>query len=71
MSSKVQGLIVTLDTDVSEELAEHIINAIRMMKCVLNVSPLPTNQIDDYIVKDRLRREIIDKLIAIVREETI
>ena len=70
MSEKVKALIVTLDQDISEEKAQFIMKSFYAMRHVLDVSPVPADPIADWTVKVRLRNEIFDKLVAIVKDET-
>lgn len=65
--SRVNGLFVTFEEDVSDEYAEHISNAIRMMRNVADVSQRPTD-ISDHIATMRAKQVISQKLFEVLRE---
>ena len=57
MSDKIKGLVVTLDMDVSDEYADHIIEAISMIKHVVSVDKSVVN-IDDHMNRMRIKSQI-------------
>lgn len=57
MTDRHAGYIVTLADDVREDDAEHVINALRMIKGVLNVSPVPAD-IELHMATERAKQEI-------------
>lgn len=64
--SKVNGLLVTFNEAVSDEYAEHLIGAIRMMREVLDVSPVPSD-INVHIATARAKQEISMKLFEVMK----
>lgn len=65
MTERFRGLLVTFAKDVREDDAECHINAIRMIKGVLNVEPVPSN-IDAHISEERVRHELHEKLFNVI-----
>lgn len=65
MTDRLKGVLVTFEEDVREDDAKHIINAIKMIRRVLTVKPVPSN-IDQSIAEDRVRQEIHKKLFKMV-----
>ena len=68
MSDKIKGFVVTLDVDVSDEYAEHIKNAILMMKNVSSVESSVTN-INDHMNRSRIVTEMREKLYKFMQDE--
>jgi hypothetical protein len=61
MTDRFKGLIVALDKDYRDDDAESIIEAIKMVKGVLEVKPVVA-KIDDCVIKIRVAEEIEKKL---------
>jgi len=61
MTTRLKGLLVTFEPDVREDDAECIINAIRLLKRVIAVKPIP-NDIEQSIAEDRVRLDLGKKL---------
>lgn len=63
MSDRIKGLVITLDHDYRDDDVETIVNAIMMIKGVLNVEKRVTS-IDDHMNRERvvnaLRRRVCD-----------
>lgn len=51
--AKLKGLIVTLDEDYPEESYTFFENAIKMMKGVADVQPVPTEGMSDILIRNR------------------
>lgn len=66
--SGVKGFVVSLDKEVSDEYAEKMCNAIRMMSHVVSVDPVPSD-FNDHIVEMRVRNDLRDRFIEFVRED--
>jgi hypothetical protein len=62
MTTRLKGVLVTFEDDIREDDAEAMIGAIRMVKGVLTVAPVPASFEDD-MARDRVRAEFRDKLI--------
>jgi hypothetical protein len=65
MTTRLKGLLVTFEPDVREDDAECIINAIRLLKRVIAVKPIP-NDIEQSIAVDRVRHELGQKLWKVI-----
>lgn len=65
MSDHIKGLTVTLRPGMRDDDAEHVINAIRMLKGVIDVEPLVSGP-DHYIAVRQAKFELRDKLESII-----
>lgn len=65
MTDRFDGLTVVLTKDIREEVAEPIINAIKMLKGVLSVTPHVVDE-TTYIAEERVRHEFSEKLWAVL-----
>lgn len=61
MTDRIKGLVVTLDDDYRDDDIEPVINAIRMLRGVLDVRPLVAD-VSDHVARVRVRHELQDKL---------
>ena len=65
MTDRLKGVLVTFDRDIRVDDAEQILTAIRMIKCVADVSPIVSNT-DDYMARVRVdlewHKRIVDML---------
>ena len=66
MSSKIKSITVDLD-DVSEEYAEHLVNAINLFDGVIGCSKNTAN-IDDYLNRKAIKEEIKLKILNLWKE---
>jgi hypothetical protein len=69
MTDRLKGVLVTFDSDIREDDAEQIIAAIRMIKCVADVSPLVRNH-EDLMARVRVDGEWRKKLLALLVDTT-
>jgi hypothetical protein len=69
MTDRHSGYIVTLKEDVREDDATDIMIALLMVRGVLSVTP-HIGSVSDIIVRERVRRELLDKLLAIAGERS-
>ena len=63
MTDRQSGFIVVLEKDMREDDAKSIIDAISMIKGVLEVTPLtadPMSQINQSIVRNKILMEMIE-----------
>lgn len=65
MTDSHAGYLVVLEEDVREDDAEWILNAIRMIKRVKSVQPLPSSY-DQVIARDRRDHKWQDALFALM-----
>lgn len=61
MTDRHAGYVVTLNEDIREDDAEAIINAIRMVKGVIDVRPIVSN-VELMIAEDRADQEWREKI---------
>jgi len=67
MTDRLKGLTVVLSTDVREDDAEAIIAAIRMVKGVLDVSPVVAGP-EDWMNRRRIQSDLTKKLLEVLRD---
>jgi len=67
MTTRLKGVTVAFESDIHEDDAEWIINAIRMIKGVAGVAEIESSD-DDYINREQIRREIRRKIYALAKE---
>ena len=65
MTDRLKGVYVVFDHDIREDDAEAIINAIKMIKHVADVSPVGVEG-SDYINRSRINMEWTNKLLSLV-----
>lgn len=68
MTTRLKGLLVIFEPDVREDDAECIINAIRLLKRVIDVKPIP-NDIEQSIAESRVRQDLHMKLLKVIYPE--
>jgi len=69
MSDRINAITVTLAKDIREDDAEPLLNAIRMLKGVMTVTP----HVADHaamMAEERARRELGDKILAVIYPKT-
>ena len=57
MSTRLKGVLVTFEEDVREDDAAATLAAIRQIRGVLSVDPVPAD-IDDHMARARVRHEM-------------
>ena len=65
MTDRIKSLVVTLDEDIRVDDVESIVNAIKQLRHVADVSSVKTNM-DDYSNRVRVRAELAGKLFAVL-----
>jgi hypothetical protein len=68
MTDRINGYIVTLEERIREDDAEATLNALRMIKGVLSVTPVVGN-VDQLMAEQRVRARLEMKLAAVLRDE--
>lgn len=68
MTDRYNTLTVALDRDIREDDAEHLIAAIKMLKGVLAVEGNLADH-DAWLAEHRIRRDLSDKLWAVLYPE--
>jgi hypothetical protein len=68
MTGRHKGYVVILDRDIREDDAERIVQAIQMVKGVLDVKPIVADH-DDLVNRSRIRHELLMKVIGLLKEE--
>lgn len=67
MTTRLKGLTVAFEKDIREDDAQRIIDAVAMLRGVLQVGPIEVG--DNWISEVRIRRDLEGKLFAVLREE--
>ena len=67
MTERHAGYVVTLAEDLREEDAEHVINALRMVRGVLSVEPVRAS-LDLTVATERVKAETRERLLALLKE---
>lgn len=65
MTDRVNRLYVALERDIREDDVEALVDAIRMMRGVMGVETHVTDEAD-WVADERARREVRDKIQAIL-----
>ncbi len=65
MTDRYHALTVTLERDIREDDAEHLINAIKMMRGVLDVSG-EVSSIETHMAEERARHELGQKILDVL-----
>jgi tripartite-type tricarboxylate transporter receptor subunit TctC len=60
MTDRIKGFVVTLDKDIRIDDVQEIMNAIKMVKGVIDVSPSVANT-DDHMNRERIAHEFRSK----------
>lgn len=68
MTDRYAGFLVTLEYDIREDDAGEILTALRMVRGVLSVEPAPVSPMELHIAEQRVRRELGQQLIAVLRK---
>lgn len=68
MTDRFKGVVVTFEEDIREDDAEKLLNAIWMLKGVIDVTPSVAN-VDDHLARERVRRELGRALMEVVYPE--
>jgi hypothetical protein len=68
MTDRIKGLTVTLDRDYRDDDVETIVNAIMMVKGVVNVAKSITT-LDDHINRTRIRAELTDRIFDALKKD--
>ena len=63
MSDRHNGYFIVLEKDIKDEDSKYIINAIKMIKGVLDVLP-NMKDVHDDLAYTRIKSELIEKLIS-------
>ena len=61
MTERHAGYLITLEDDIREDDAEHVINALRMIKGVMRVEPIVAN-IELHIAQERAKHELQQRM---------
>ncbi len=68
MTDRHNGLLVTFDKSIREDDLEQLINAISMIKHVIDVQPVPLDP-NDMINRIQIQRELKQKLWKALEEQ--
>ena len=67
MTDRHAGYVITLREDVREDDAEALVNAIKMIKGVVSVTPM-TNDIPFQMAQERVRQQLGEELTTAIHE---
>ncbi len=67
MTQRYKAFLVTLANDIREDDADAILTALRMVKGVLDVSPVGADM-NDHTIRTRVLSEVQDKLHRLLNE---
>ena len=67
MTDRINGVFVTLDRDIRTDDAEHLLNAIRMIKGVVDVSPNISDP-NNHMAKISAKIELGNKIMKVLKE---
>lgn len=70
MTERVSGFFVTLEQDIREDDIAPTIEAIKQLRHVLDVMPIKGEVANIAIAKGRIKIELIQKIINLIRDET-
>lgn len=65
MTTRLKGLTVAFSHDIREDDAQAIIDAISMIKGILDVQPIK-NTGDEWIIESRIKSELREKMFKIL-----
>lgn len=68
MTDRIKGFVVTLDKDIRIDDVQEIMNAIKMVKGVIDVSPNVAN-IDDHMNRERIAQDFRTKFWNFMQNE--
>ena len=68
MTDRLKGVVVTFDHDIRDDDAEGILQAIKCLRGVIDVTP-SVRTTDDHMNRERIRRELGEKLLAVLHQE--
>ena len=68
MSDKINVVFVTLEHNLRDEPEEYLLNAIRMIKGVIDVTPNVVDNCADHVAEVRVRSELQAKLFEVLRK---
>ena len=69
MSDKIDGLVVTFKTEVSEEYAEKIKDAIRMFNHVISVDFIAADYLEKSSQEVQVKKQVREILFKFIKEE--
>jgi hypothetical protein len=68
MTDRIKGFVVTLDKDIRIDDVQEIMNAIKMVKGVIDVSPSVADA-DDHMNRERVAQEFRNKFWTFMQNE--
>ncbi len=66
MTDRFHSLVVTLEQEIREDDLKEIINAIRMLRCVLDVTTTKVVDFDSHVAKEQARQELRKQMMDIL-----
>lgn len=68
MTERYSGYVITMAHDIREDDAEQVINALRLIRGVVDVRPVVADGVESWIAESRVRVELANKLLDLHRE---
>jgi len=68
MTDRYKGFLITLDKQIRDDDAEHIINALKMIRGVQSVKPY-IKGMEDYMEYEKAKTDCGQKILDFVRKE--
>lgn len=68
MTTRLKGLVVVLESNVREDDAQPLIDAIGLLHGVQSVKPLPADAVDDFVVASRVRTDLERRILAALHD---
>lgn len=69
MTDRYNAVVVAFDRDIREDDAEAVINAIRMLKGVLTVTP-NVSDLNTHVAEARAKHELAAKIYAAINDKS-
>lgn len=68
MTDRIKGCYVTFDEDIRDDDVEELINAISMLKRVIDVST-DVSSPTDHVARVRARQALVGRILAVLEDE--
>jgi hypothetical protein len=68
VTARIRGFYVALEADIRIDDAEPLMEAVRQLRGVAAVEP-DVRDTSDFVARERVRRELMDKIFAVLKEK--
>jgi hypothetical protein len=69
MTDRIRGFYVALEADIRIDDAEPLMEAVRQLRGVAAVKPDVSDDMTDFVARQRVRRELMGKIFAVLKSE--